>query len=83
MTCATFVPHNDPTTLPVTNFSTILSVHPHPGGGSVVEWRAAAFRGYPNDNPPPNLDDATAVAAMHRYLRSGLDAPGRRFPGGS
>jgi hypothetical protein len=85
MTYSTFLPHNDPAALPVTNFSTILTVKPAPSGGTEVVWRAAGFRGYPNDNPPPSLNDEVAVKAMHEYLRAGLDALRRRFgaPNGS
>ncbi|HVJ55731.1 MAG TPA: SRPBCC family protein [Aliidongia sp.] len=83
MSYATFLPHNDPTVLPVTNFSTVLTVSPAEGGGSIVEWRAAAFRGYPNDNPPPNQNDEAAAKAMDAYLRAGLDGLSRRLGGGS
>ena len=85
MTYSTFLPHNDPAVLPITNFSTILTVKPGPAGGTEVVWRAAGFRGYPNDNPPPSLNDEVAVKAMHEYLRAGLDALRRRFgvPNGS
>lgn len=79
MSYTTFLPHNDPAVLPVTNFSTILKVRPGADGGSVVVWRAAAFRGYPNDNPPPELNDAVAFKAMQTYLRTGLEALRRRF----
>nr|WP_294508109.1 SRPBCC family protein [uncultured Rhodopila sp.] len=85
MTYSTFLPHNDPAVLPITNFSTILTVKPASSGGTEVVWRAAGFRGYPNDNPPPALNDEVAVKAMHDYLRAGLDALRRRFgrPNGS
>jgi hypothetical protein len=85
VTYSTFLPHNDPAVLPITNFSTILTVKPAAGGGTEVVWRAAGFRGYPNDNPPPSLNDEVAVKAMHEYLRAGLDALRRRFgaPNGS
>lgn len=79
MTYSTFLPHNDPAVLPITNFSTILQVRPAASGGTEVVWRAAGFRGYPNDNPPPSLNDEVAVKAMHDYLRAGLDALRRRF----
>lgn len=84
MSYSTFLPHNDPLVLPVTNFSTVLTVRPDDKGGSIVEWRSAAFRGYPNDNPPPNMTDDVAQAAMQAYLHAGLDGLRRRLaPGGS
>ncbi len=79
MTYSTFLPHNDPAVLPVTNFSTILQLRPAASGGTEVVWRAAGFRGYPNDNPPASLNDDVAVKAMHDYLRAGLDELRRRF----
>ena len=79
MTYSTFLPHNDAAGLPVTNFSTILLVRPAPSGGTEVVWRAAGFRGYPNNNPPPELNDEVAVKAMRAYLRAGLDALRVRF----
>jgi hypothetical protein len=81
MSYSTFMPHNDVHVLPVTNFSTVLTVRPGEHGGSVVEWRAAAFRGDPNDNPPPDLNDATAAKAMEEFLKAGLDGLKQRFGG--
>jgi hypothetical protein len=72
-TYGTFLPHNDPKVLPVSNFSTVLTVSSAGGGTSTVQWRAAAYRGDPNNDPPPELNDEAAVAAMNSYLRTGLD----------
>nr|WP_294508105.1 SRPBCC family protein [uncultured Rhodopila sp.] len=72
-TYGTFMPHNDPKALPVSNFSTVLTVTAASGGKSTVQWRAAAYRGDPNNDPPPELNDEAAVAAMNAYLRTGLD----------
>ncbi len=80
-TYSTFLPHNDPKVLAVTNLSTHLMVTPAPGGKSTVEWRAAFYRGDPNLDPPPALDDAAAEKAMHAFLRAGLDGLKARFPG--
>ena len=35
--------------LPVTNYSSHLTVKAREGGGSVIEWRGAFYRGYPNN----------------------------------
>ncbi|MFN3208033.1 MAG: SRPBCC family protein [Roseovarius sp.] len=66
-------------TLPVTNYSSHLTVKPRDGGGSVVEWRGAFYRGYPNNDPPPELNDEAAVAAVSGVYQAGLDALTERF----
>ncbi|MEJ0049412.1 MAG: SRPBCC family protein [Rhodospirillales bacterium] len=80
-TYATFLPHNDPKVLPVTNLSTHLSVAPADGGKSVVTWRAAFYRGDPKGDPAPDMNDAAAVKAVHAFLRGGLDGLAAKFPG--
>jgi hypothetical protein len=72
-TYATFLPHVDPKVFPVTNFATILVVLPSPDGGSKVEWRCAFYRGYPNFNPPPELNEAAAIRAVSGYTQPALD----------
>jgi hypothetical protein len=59
--------------LPVNNYSSTLSVLPAEGGKSLVEWRGAFYRGYPNNDPPPELNDAAAVKAVSDVYRLGLD----------
>lgn len=66
-------------TLPVTNYSSHLTVKPRDGGGSIVEWRGAFYRGYPNNDPPPELSDEAAVAAVTGVYQAGLDALVERF----
>ncbi len=65
--------------LPVTNYSSHLTVKPRDGGGSVVEWRGAFYRGYPNNDPPENLSDEAAIAAVTGVYQAGLDALVERF----
>jgi len=60
--------------LPVTNYSSWLSVKPGEGGKSTVEWKGAFYRGYPNNDPPPELSDEAAVKAVTGVYRAGLDA---------
>jgi hypothetical protein len=59
--------------LPVNNYSSTIIVLPEPGGKSKVEWRGAFYRGDPNDNPPPELNDETSIAAVQALYRKGLD----------
>ena len=74
MAYSTFLPHNDPKVLPVTNLSTDLKVEPGEGGGAKVTWRGAFYRGDPNGNPPPGMDEAAAIAAVKAYFQAGLAA---------
>ncbi len=65
--------------LPVTNYSSHLTVMPRDGGGSVVEWRGAFYRGYPNNDPPEELNDEAAIAAVTAVYEAGLAALVERF----
>ncbi|MFO1206567.1 MAG: SRPBCC family protein [Burkholderiales bacterium] len=58
--------------LPVTNYSSTISVKPADGGKALVEWRGAFYRAYPNNNPPPGQDDESAVKAITGVYQSGL-----------
>ncbi len=58
--------------LPVTNYTSTLSVRPGDGGTTLVEWRGAFYRAFPNNNPPPGQDDEAAVKAVTSVYTSGL-----------
>ncbi|AXS39417.1 SRPBCC family protein [Breoghania sp. L-A4] len=64
----------DVAVLPVTNYSSRLTVKPIDDTHTKVEWRGAFYRGYPNNDPPENLNDAAAIAAVTAVYRGGLDA---------
>ena len=49
------------------------------GGGSLIEWRGAFYRGYPNNDPPPELNDEAAIAAVTGVYQAGLDALTEEF----
>ncbi len=57
--------------LPVTNYSSTIQVTAD-GSKSVVEWRGAFYRGYPNNDPPPDQNDEAAVKAVTGVYQSGL-----------
>jgi carbon monoxide dehydrogenase subunit G len=57
--------------LPVTNYTSTLSVVAD-GGKSVVEWRGAFYRAFPNNNPPPDQNDEAALKAVTDVYRGGL-----------
>ena len=59
--------------LPVNNYSSTIAVLPGENGGSKVEWRGAFYRGHPNNDPPPELNDEAAVKAVNALYRAGLD----------
>jgi len=58
--------------LPVTNYSSWFSIKADDNGGSLITWKGAFYRGYPNNNPPPELDDKAAKAAVTGVYESGL-----------
>ena len=57
--------------LPVTNYTSTITVTPD-GGKSTVEWRGAFYRGFPNNDPPPDQNDEAAVKAVTGVYQSGL-----------
>lgn len=59
--------------LPVNNYSSTLSVSDE-GGKAVVEWRGAFYRGFMNNDPPPELSDEAAVKAVEGIYNTGLTA---------
>lgn len=72
----------DVNVVPVTNYSSHLTVKPAEGGKSLVEWRGAFYRGYPNNDPPENLNDEAAIAAVTGVYTAGLEALAARFADG-
>jgi phenylpyruvate tautomerase PptA (4-oxalocrotonate tautomerase family) len=60
--------------LPAVNFTNIATLRPAEGGKTVVEWKARFYRGYPNPNPPPELNDDVAIAAVTALLKANLAA---------
>jgi hypothetical protein len=58
--------------LPVSNYSSRLTVT-EAGGKTVVEWSGAFYRGFPNNDPPPELSDEAAAKAVTGVYRGGLD----------
>ena len=57
--------------LPVTNYTSTISVT-GTGNTSTVEWRGAFYRGYPNNDPPPDKNDEAAVRAVTAVYQGGL-----------
>ncbi len=60
--------------LPVNDYSSTISVSSSDGGKtSSVEWRGAFYRGYMNNDPPPELTDEASVAAVKGLYKGGLE----------
>ena len=68
--------------LPVTNYSSTITVKPA-GDKSIVEWRGAFYRGYPNNDPPAELNDEAAIRAVTGVYRLGLEALKKKVEQGS
>lgn len=62
----------DNAVLPVTTYSAFLSVKANEDGTSTVQWRGGFYRAYPNNNPPPELNDEAAVKAVTATYEAGL-----------
>jgi Polyketide cyclase / dehydrase and lipid transport len=59
--------------IPVTNYSSTFTVKPGSAAGTtLVEWRGAFYRGFPNNDPPPDKNDEAAVAAVTGIYKTGL-----------
>jgi carbon monoxide dehydrogenase subunit G len=58
--------------LPVTNYSSTIFVTASGAGQSVVEWRGAFYRAYPNNDPPPDQNDEAAIKAITSVYQGGL-----------
>jgi len=67
--------------VPVTNYAASITVTPA-GDKSTVEWKSAFYRGYVNNDPPPELSDEAAVKAITGVFQSGLAALKKKLEGG-
>ena len=74
----------DPKVLPVNDYSSTITVEAADGGkGSTVTWKGAFYRGYMNNDPPPDQDDAASKAAVQKIYRAGLDNLKKKVEAGS
>lgn len=67
--------------LPVKNYSATISVTGE-GDKSTVEWKGACYRGFVNNDPPPELNDEAAVKAITEVYKTGLAALKKKIEGG-
>lgn len=59
--------------LPVNNYSSSIMVAPQGAGASKVTWKGAFYRGFMNNNPPPELNDDAAIKAVSGLYKVSLD----------
>jgi carbon monoxide dehydrogenase subunit G len=57
--------------LPVTNYSSNITISKKNDGSTIV-WQGAFYRGYPNNDPPPDQNDEAAIAAVTGVYKTGL-----------
>lgn len=57
--------------IPVANFSATISLEAK-GDTTVVTWKAGYYRAYTNNNPPEEMNEATANAAVKEFVTTGL-----------
>ncbi|CAA9889776.1 MxaD protein [Candidatus Methylobacter favarea] len=57
--------------LPVDNYAASIGVESK-GNSSVVSWKAAYYRAYMNNNPPPEMNEEAANTAVTAVLKEGL-----------
>ena len=55
------------------NYSSTITVKDN-GGKSEVEWKGAFYRGFMNNDPPPELTDEAGIKAVTGIYKSGLEA---------
>lgn len=68
--------------LPVENYAATLSVEDK-GGKAEVSWVATYYRAYVNNNPPEELNEEAADAAVKAVLTDGLTSLAQKFDSGA
>ncbi len=69
---AYYLTKNDVADLPANDYSATVSVVPEGEAASRVEWKAAFYRGYPNNDPPPALNDENSEKAVRAWIQASL-----------
>ena len=58
---------------PVNTYTANISVKKNDDGTSTVLWKAAFYRAYVNNDPPPELNEAAAIKAVTEFFQVGLE----------
>lgn len=72
----------DVKTLPVNDYSSTVEVE-EAGGKSKVTWKGAFYRGYMNNDPPPDLNDEASKKAVLGLYKATLDSLKAKLEQGS
>lgn len=67
--------------LPVSNYSSKIIVKGE-GDKTTVTWDGAFYRGFPNNDPPPELSDEAAMKAVTGVYTQGLQDLKKKVEGG-
>jgi hypothetical protein len=67
--------------VPVTNYGATLAAR-GTADKTIVEWRSAFYRGFVNNDPPPELSDEAAVNAITGIFKAGLENLKKKLEGG-
>lgn len=76
------LPVSDPKVLPVSNYSSTITVTGE-GDKSKVEWKGAFYRSYVNNDPPPEESDEAAVKAVTGLYQAAFGNLKKKVEGGS
>ena len=58
--------------LPVSSYGSSIVIKANENGGTTITWKSGFYRGYMNNNPPPDLNDEAAVKAITAVYDAGL-----------
>jgi len=67
-----YILENQVIDLPAKDYSATISVQPE-GAQARVEWRAAFYRGHPNNDPPPELNDENSEKRVRAWIHASLE----------
>lgn len=68
-----YITENDVRDLPAGDYSATVAVEPAGEGHATVEWKAAFYRGYPNNDPPPELNDENSEKGVRAWVHASLE----------
>ncbi|AGK57662.1 polyketide cyclase/dehydrase [Hyphomicrobium denitrificans 1NES1] len=68
--------------LPVNDYSSHITVTANGADKSTLEWKGAFYRGFMNNDPPPELNDEASKKAVTDLYKSTLEAVKAKIEGG-